>query len=170
MDLLEIVPWFLPCALLSVVVGVTTRRSVARFLAVSPAMAAALIASAGLTIAATLTPLRDALESSAAGSGVCDLSRLRPPSLEEVIGSGASDVALNLLLFVPLGLTIGLAPRSGQKAVLVLVASAMPVAIEATQLLLPVLARGCESADVVDNLLGLGLGLTTATVAQRFRS
>ena len=170
MDFVEIVPWFLPGVLLSLIVGVATRRSVARFLAVSPAIAAALIASAGWTVAATLTPLRRALESDAAGTGGCDLSRLRGPTLEEVVGSGSDEVLLNLLLFVPLGFTIGLAPRSRQKAVLLLVGVLMPVSIEAIQLLTPVLVRGCESADIVDNLLGLALGVTTATVAHHLSS
>jgi hypothetical protein len=36
--------------------------------------------------------------------------------------------------------------------------------IEATQLMVPVLGRACESGDVVDNMLGLVLGLTTGGI------
>jgi hypothetical protein len=39
-----------------------------------------------------------------------------------------------------------------------LVAVLSPFAIETAQLLLPVLGRGCQSADVFDNLTGLVLG------------
>lgn len=163
-------PWFLPGALLAVIVGVATQRPVARFLAVSPAIATALVASMGLAVAATLTPLRRAIESGVVGSDQCDLSRLGIPSLDELSHFDATDVGLNLMLFVPLGLAIGLGPRSRQKFVLLVAAVATPVVIEVTQLLLPALACGCESADVVDNLLGLALGLTTASVVRRYRA
>lgn len=165
----EIVPWFLPGALLAVIVGVATQRPVARALAVSASSAIALVASLGLIVAATLTPLRLALESDVAGSGRCDLSRLGFPSLEEVTIHGAYDIGPNVLLFVPLGLAIGLAPRSRQKIVVMVAAVATPFLIEVTQLLVPALARGCESADVIDNLFGLALGLTIAAVVRRFR-
>ncbi len=44
-------------------------------------------------------------------------------------------------------------------------AIALPFAIETIQLLLPVLDRACESADVVDNLTGLVIGLGGGVVA-----
>ena len=47
----------------------------------------------------------------------------------------------------------------------VVAAIALPFAIEATQLLVPLLGRGCESADVVDNLIGLAIGLAIGLVA-----
>jgi glycopeptide antibiotics resistance protein len=50
-------------------------------------------------------------------------------------------------------------PRSRRKAVVLIAAIALPFAIEITQMLLPILDRACESADVVDNLTGLVLGL-----------
>jgi len=170
MQFADVVPWFLSVALLFAVVGVAARRPAAQALAVSPAIATALVASMGLVVAATLTPLRHALESGAVGSGRCDLTRLRLPSLEELMSFEANDIGLNVLLFVPLGVTIGLAPRSRQKIVLVVVAVATPVVVEATQLLVPALARGCESADVIDNLLGLGLGLAITTVVRHFQA
>lgn len=47
-------------------------------------------------------------------------------------------------------------------------AVALPFVIEATQLLVPSLGRACESADVVDNLTGLVLGLAAGAVVARF--
>ena len=38
------------------------------------------------------------------------------------------------------------------------VAIASPFLIETTQLVLPILGRGCQSADVFDNLTGLLIG------------
>jgi len=62
-------------------------------------------------------------------------------------------------MFMPFGLAIGLLARSRPKALLVIVAIALPFVIETTQLLVPALERGCQSADVIDNLTGLALGL-----------
>jgi hypothetical protein len=62
---------------------------------------------------------------------------------------------LNVILFVPLGLAIGLLGRSPATArVLVAV-----LAVEAIRSRLPMLGQGCQSRDVVDNLLGLAIGL-----------
>jgi hypothetical protein len=63
------------------------------------------------------------------------------------------------------GVAIGLFPRSRRTAAVVIAAIALPFAIETIQLLLPVLDRACESADVVDNLSGLGIGIGGGVVA-----
>jgi glycopeptide antibiotics resistance protein len=70
-----------------------------------------------------------------------------------------NDASLNVLLFMPLGVSIGLMPRSRLKVIVFVAAIALPFAIETTQMLLPLLDRSCESADVIDNLTGLVLGL-----------
>ncbi len=49
---------------------------------------------------------------------------------------------------------------------MLLVAIALPVAIETTQLVIPALERGCQSADVFDNLTGLVIGLVLGTLAR----
>jgi glycopeptide antibiotics resistance protein len=71
-------------------------------------------------------------------------------------------------MFIPLGVTIALVPRSRRKVVVLIAAIALPFAIETAQLLLPVLDRACESADVVDNLTGLVVGLGGGVVAGWF--
>ncbi len=81
-----------------------------------------------------------------------------------------NDTSLNYVLFIQLGVPLGLLPRSRRALGLVIVAFALPWAIEATQLLVPVLGRGCQSADVVDNSLGLLLGLGVTMVAVRLWS
>jgi glycopeptide antibiotics resistance protein len=94
--------------------------------------------------------------------GSCVLSRIGLPSPDEFSRSG--DVFGNILMFVPLGFAIALIPRSRRKAAVLAAAVALPFVIEATQLLVVNLDRACESADVVDNLTGLVLGLAAGAV------
>ncbi|MFO7531122.1 MAG: VanZ family protein, partial [Candidatus Limnocylindrales bacterium] len=68
-------------------------------------------------------------------------------------------VSLNVLLFIPLGLAIGLLPRTRARRYLIVGGFALPVVVEATQSLITVLGRGCESADVFDNAMGMAIGL-----------
>jgi hypothetical protein len=153
---MENVPWFWPGLLISTIVGVVAAPAVARRLAVGPIHAAILVASFGLVVAATLTPLRPALESGAVGTGVCDLTRFGPPPLRDLLR--LNDTTLNLVLFAPLGAAIALLPRPKLRHALLAIAVGLPFAIETIQLLTPVLDRGCQSADVVDNLTGLIVG------------
>ena len=80
-----------------------------------------------------------------------------------------NDRLLNVMLFVPLGLWIGLARRSRHRGALYLAGVALPFAIETTQLLVPSLARACEGGDIIDNLTGLAVGLVTGTLVSRVR-
>jgi hypothetical protein len=50
--------------------------------------------------------------------------------------------------------------------ILLLAAIALPFVIEIIQLLAPVLARGCQSSDVIDNLIGLSIGFAIGVVAR----
>jgi len=119
-------------------------------------------------VAATLTPRWQALEFGALGSSSCDLSRVGPAPPDELVRP--TEANGNILMFIPLGVAIGLVPRSRRKAAIVAIAIGLPFAIETTQLLLPALDRACESADVVDNLTGLAIGLAGGLVAGRLAS
>ena len=110
----------------------------------------------GMIVSATLTPLRGQLNFAVVG-GTCDLSRIGLAPLNELLH--IDDTSLNILLFIPLGIAIGLVEGPRRKAVLIVVAIAVPFVIETTQLLVPALERGCQSADVFDNLTGLAVGL-----------
>jgi glycopeptide antibiotics resistance protein len=166
----ESVPWFVPGLLVTIAVSLAVNGHLARALATSRTIATAAIVSLGVIVSATLTPYREAIESGATSSGSCDLSRVGLASLNELMAVSVNDTLLNVVLFVPLGLAIGLAPRSRHKAVLVLAAVALPFAIETTQLLVRSLARACESADLFDNLTGLTLGLAAGWFLARVRS
>jgi len=155
-------PWLLPGFAISVAIAIAAGGWVGRALGLRRAIAAALIVSLGLILAATLTPQWEALAFGAVGSGTCDFSRMSLAPLHELLRF--DDTSLNVLLFMPLGISIALMPRSRLKLVALGAAVVLPFAIETTQLLLPVLDRACESADVVDNLTGLVLGLAGGAV------
>jgi glycopeptide antibiotics resistance protein len=159
------VPWFLPGVGVSVVLVLLLGKPIGRALGVGRNATAALIVSLGIILSATLTPLRPAIDFGATGSGVCDLSRVGLAPLGELLRF--HDAGLNVLMFIPLGVTIGLFPRSRRTAAFAAAAIALPFVIETIQLLLPVLDRACESADAFDNLTGLVVGLAGGAVAGR---
>lgn len=152
-----VLPLFLPGAVLSLVVAILVSGPVARALATRRFVAILLVLSVGAIVSATLTPLGGTLVFDGGAAGACDLSRLGPPPLGAL--RRLTDTSLNVALFVPLGLAIALLPRTRRTGAVLAGAILFPVVIEATQLLVPAISRGCESADVIDNLLGLAVGL-----------
>lgn len=165
MGFLAAVPGFLLGVAVSVAVGIAAGGHVSRLLGVRSVLGSAIILSLGIVLSATLTPQREAIEFGAVSAGTCDLTRIGLAPLARL--RTLNDVSVNILLFVPLGTAIGLAPGSRRKVAVVIAAVALPFAIELTQLLAPVLDRACQSADVVDNLSGLVFGLAAGTVAGR---
>lgn len=159
-----VLPWFLPGVAISVVVSLAAGGIVGRALGTRRVVASLLLLSLGVIVSATLTPLDGGLDFESVGRGTCDLSRIGLPALGEL--RRLNDTSLNVLLFVPLGISIALLPRSRRTLLVVVVAIALPFAIELTQLLVPVLGRGCQSADVVDNLLGLAIGAILGAAAR----
>jgi hypothetical protein len=161
-DYLRDFAWFWPGVGLTIVAGVVLSPFVARTLRVRWAVAMLFILSVGLIVSATLTPSREALRFGALGTGTCDLSRIGIASIDDL---ALGDPAFNILLYVPLGLAIGLFPTSRRQAVLILAAIALPFAIETIQMVAVVLDRACQSADISDNLTGLVIGLVAGIVA-----
>lgn len=155
-------PGFLPGLAFSIVLAFIFAGRLGRSLRVSRAIAWGLIFGVGIIVAATLTPGGGVFRSGAEGSGACDLTRLSLAPLREVLRFG--ETGLNVLLFVPLGVAIGSMPGSRSKVALILTAIAFPFAIEAAQLVFTVLDRQCQSADVIDNLTGLAIGLAIGTL------
>jgi glycopeptide antibiotics resistance protein len=159
----QVLPWLLPGAAIALVVSLVASGAVGRTLHVARPVAWLMILSLGVILAATMTPQWEALAFGAVGSGTCDFSRMSLAPLHELLRF--DDTSLNVLLFMPLGIAIALMPRSRLKVAVLVAAIALPFAIETTQLLLPILDRGCQSADVIDNLTGLVLGLAGGSVA-----
>ena len=164
-EYLEDFAWFWPGVLVSLALGLVFGRWLGRALRVPRAVATLLILGAGLIASATLTPSREALTQGAVGSGICEIDRFGPASIAELLSFG--DPTFNVLLFVPLGLAIGLFPASRRMAGLVGAAVLLPFAIETIQLLATGLGRACQSSDVADNLTGLVIGLVIGVVVRR---
>ena len=154
---------FGPGIVISLVVSLMACGYVSRAMRISGAHAWALAMSLGVVLSATVTPSREALLFGAQGSGVCDFSRVGLASWWEL--SHVDDASLNVLLFVPLGILIALCPRSRAKVTAVAGALVLPASIELLQLVVVALGRECQSADVIDNLSGLLLGLAGGAMA-----
>ncbi len=166
-DFLGEYPWLLPGTIAALLVGIAFSGRAARWLGVSRPVAAVMLVTLLVILAATLAPPG---HSDALGRGstrTCDLSRIGPPPLAQLLAP--SDVTGNVLGFIPLGFTIGLIPRSRRKALVLGGAVALPFLIEAIQLAATPLGRVCQSGDVVDNLTGLVIGLVAAAVFVRLR-
>ena len=155
------VAWFLPGVACSIVASMIVAPSVARTLRTGRLVAWLLAVSLGVILSATVTPIQATLDIGGLAGRPCDFSRIGLASLAELLT--VSDTSLNAVLFVPLGWAMGLIPNTRRKLILILVVLALPFGIEALQLWAPILGRGCESADVIDNLTGLALGLAGAT-------
>jgi VanZ family protein len=157
----SVVPLFPVVFGLALVIAAIAAPRLGRWLGARTSVAFLLLASVGLVVAATLLPTVEAM-SGYGSSGACDLSRIGPPSLSEIRGS--NDTRLNLVMLLPLGIAIALLPSGRPSRVVATAAVLLPFAIEAFQLVTPVLGRGCQSADVIDNLTGLVAGLVIGFV------
>ena len=164
-DNLRVLAGFGPGIAVSLLVSLMTCGYASRALSISRAHGWTLLMSVGVVLAATLTPSREALVFGIRGSGTCDFSRIGLASWWEL--SHIDDSSLNILLFVPLGICTALLPRSRATLVVLAGALVLPASIELIQLLATPLGRECQSADVVDNLSGLVLGILAATVPRR---
>jgi VanZ family protein len=160
----NVLPWFLPGVAVSLVVATLAAPALARGLGSGRVPAWLLVVGLGIIVAATLTPLGVVVDDSAAIVRRCDFSRIGIAPWQDLVR--LSDSSLNVALFIPLGVAVGLLPGSRRKWILVAAALLLPIAIEMLQLLAPILSRGCQSADVVDNLTGLVLGMVGATGAR----
>jgi VanZ like protein len=154
LDLLRNAPLLLPGVALALVVAIALAPWAAARTGLSPLLAGMLVFAVGAIAAITLTP------GSGGGSfGQSWCGGLRPPPRLGQLLSISSEHGLNIALFVPLGLLIGLIPRSRPMAVAAVAAGAMPIAIEWIQYSVPRLDRICQTWDALENLMGLVLGL-----------
>jgi VanZ family protein len=149
-------PGFLPGMTIAVVLGAIVRRPVARILSMSELSAWVLVVSIGAVLSATLTPGAEGPRS-VMTTLECDTSRMGPAPLSSYLSFGTT--SLNVLLFVPLGWAITRIGRPAPRAAAVVIAVILPIAIEIIQLVATPLGRACQVADVVDNLIGLALGI-----------
>jgi VanZ family protein len=150
------------------VIAFAVTGRVARRLRTESWIAFLLVMSVGAVLAATIPPDAGGFSGRPSAPGRCDFGRIGLAPLSQYLHLG--DTSLNVILFVPLGLAIGLLGRSPATARVLVAVLALPLAIEAIQSLLPMLGRGCQSRDVVDNLLGLGIGLALGVLLSVVRA
>lgn len=155
-------PGLVPGLFVTLVLSLVLSDAAARWLGVRRTVGWMLLFSLGLILSATLSPLAGAGPSAQDGARTCDFARRWLPSLADLLGR--PDVALNVLMFVPLGVAIATARFSRRKLLVLAAAFALPFAIEAAQLVVVQLYRACQTADIVDNLSGLVIGLAAGTL------
>lgn len=162
--LMDRLPFLAPGIGLALVLAVLASSFLGRWLRTRRSVAAVLILSAGIVMAATVTPLSAAAQGSETMRS-CDLSRIGPAGWG--VFSRPSDELANILLFIPLGVTIALLPQSSRRMAALAVAFLLPFMIETLQLVASPLGRSCQSADVVDNLTGLMVGILAGSPIER---
>jgi hypothetical protein len=155
-------PLFVPALLVAIACAVAGADRVARATGASRLVGMLVIIAFGVVVAATLTPQASAFQGGV-GSGTCDMTRLQPADLPEYLRVG--ETLGNVLLFVPLGFMLALLPPSRVRTGLLALAIVLPFVVEGLQLSLPAVDRACQGADLVDNLLGLGIGLALGALA-----
>jgi hypothetical protein len=161
MGVISDLPFFWPAALLGLAAAVAVSVAVAMALRTSAVTVFGLLGSAGLIMVATLTPA----STSYFGGGACVLDHLTLPSVSDLLSP--NETSLNVVLFTPLGIACTLLRRWPAVAVAGLVSTVFPVMIELAQHQLAGLGRVCSSADVVNNLTGLAIGLAAGVAVVR---
>lgn len=147
-------PWAVPAALCAVLLAAVLARSIAARIGKTVAGTFLLLASLGAIIGTTLTPSVDVVH-----NAQCDLTFVAP-TLTDLLTP--NDRSLNVALFIPLGIAV-MAPRFRSGRVLLAAASVSPL-VEMTQQLATPLNRTCQAIDLIDNELGLVIGIAAGTI------
>jgi hypothetical protein len=158
------ITWFWPGVAVALVVSWVLAPSVARLLRIDRRLAWLLLFTVGLVLAAEATPLRGPVGLDLSVQRPCDLGRRWFATLSEM--TAMRDVTFDIALFVPAGVVIAFLPRSRRSVIAVAGVLALPGLIELLQLVVPTLARGCQSGDAIDGLTGLAIGLGLGAAAR----
>ena len=108
------VVWFWPGVVVALIVATVVAAPVARLLGTRRAIAWLLVASLGVIVAATLTPIHGPTGIDVSELRICDLERRGPASWAEL--TTISDIGLNVALFIPFGFAAGVAPLDAPNA------------------------------------------------------
>jgi hypothetical protein len=150
-------PWLGPGSVIALVVSITASRRIGAWLGIHRLLAALLLFSLGIILVGTLSPLAAEQVLPPEARDTCDFSRTTPATPIDLATRG--DVAINILMFMPFGFAVGTIPWTWRKAAVIAAAIALPFVIEAVQLAVLSLGRGCQAADVIDNVTGLLVGV-----------
>ncbi len=162
---LDATPWFWPGLAVAVAVSLAIAGRVGRVVRSGPFLGFVVSLSIGGILVLTLTPHVPGFDGSFAD---CDLHLAGVLSLGQMLGQNLR--SLNVDMFVPLGVAIGLLRWSRVKVFAICAAVALPFVVEGLQAGLPFLGRSCTATDVLDNLVGLLIGLAAGSLALVARS
>lgn len=158
-------PGFIPGAFIALAIAVTLNGWISKLLHIGRMLAASIIICLGVIVSATLTTGSESAFFESSNYISCDLTRISLIPLHTLLTFNES--SLNIILFIPLGLVIGLLPKSTCKTLVLAFAFILPFIIEIIQFSIPEINRTCQSADVVDNLSGLGIGLILTVITRQ---
>jgi hypothetical protein len=158
------ITWFWPGVAVVLVMSWVLAPTVARLLRMDRRRAWLLLFTIGLVLAVEATPLRGPFGLDLTAQRPCDLGRRWFATLPEIAAMG--DVTLDIVIYIPAGVAIALLPMTRRSAVAIAGVLALPGLIEVLQLVVPTLARGCQSGDAIDGLTGLGVGLGLGLVVR----
>jgi hypothetical protein len=162
----DVVELFLPGVALAVLGAAAVAIPLSNRLRSGRWVAFLLAASVGAILAVTMMPVSSAwLFDTATAVPVCNLESFAAPTRAQL--STLNQVSLNVALFVPFGLVVGVLPRWSQVVFTAVLGVMLPPAIEMAQAVLTPLNRVCSGADVADNLTGFLVGLLAALVLLR---
>ena len=140
----------------TVVAAMALAPRLARRLGTAEWVARLLVFGFGFALSWTLLPDAEGLQGIGSDGG-CSTARIGLIPWREL--TSLNESSLNVALFVPLGIAVGLLPMTRTAALVALAALSLTFVIETVQLLARALGRGCETADIFDNLLGLAIGI-----------
>jgi hypothetical protein len=158
------ITWFWPGVAVVLAVGWVVVPPIAGALRIDRRLAWLLVIGVGLILVGEATPIRAPVGIDLAAQRSCDLGRRSIAALSEI--TALRDVTFNIALFVPAGVAIALLPMRRRSIVPLAGVAALPAAVEAFQFVVPMLARGCQSADAIDGLMGLAMGAGAGLVAR----
>jgi glycopeptide antibiotics resistance protein len=146
-----------PGSAIALVVSIMASGRIGAWLGIHRLLAAFLLFSLGIILVGTLSPLAAEMVLPPEARDTCDFSRTTLATPLDL--ATRSDVAINILMFMPFGFAVGSIPWTWRKVAVIAAAIALPFAIEGVQLAVLPLGRGCQAADVIDNLTGLLVGV-----------
>lgn len=155
----EMTPWARGGLVIAVVLGLVFAYPVAQLLRSNPVVVGLLITVLLAVLVFTLTPHPRVYGS----ADVCLMTLTRPSRADLV---EPTDISLNLLLFLPVGVLVMLLRPLAVMIGFILFALLLPVIIEYTQYAIGRLGRTCSLYDIATNELGLIIGLAIGVVVR----
>lgn len=157
----EAVPWAIPLVVASVLAALVVALLLRKTRGASAWLVAALIVSVALVVALTLTPNAGIEESSLVDPRFDrgPWGYLRQPEYWLHLDSRT----LNVALFLPLGLTLGLLARGTARWAILAFGLALPWIVEGMQSALP-FDRDPQAIDLADNTTGFVVGYTAGLI------